>query len=429
MAFGTCEGSREEYVRIEILCIGDELLDGRVQDQNAAWFGARLAREGLRLAASCFVADDINEIIAFLERASKRSDFLLVSGGLGPTDDDITREAFAEWLSAPLVEDGRALEDLRTRYELLRRPVAETNHKQALFPEGAEVLHTEVGTAAGFRLVANGCTVDVVPGVPKELRWFVETHTLPPMLGNSVGAKRTRRWQLFGLGESEVAARLEGLDLLSCHLHYEARFPEVHLFARTTEAAAATAIEDLEVAILERIGQHLIAVDDESLVSRLAKRLIDRRWSVATAESCTGGQIARRLTSISGATAYFREGFVTYANEAKAARLGVHEGTLETYGAVSEETCIEMAIGAKERSGADVTIAVTGIAGPTGGTAEKPVGTVFLAMAFPDSGIVGRLQLGHRDRDAIQTLTTWSALAILLWYLEDRMPEGIVRPF
>ena len=416
-------------MRIEILCIGDELLDGRIQDRNAAWFGARLAREGLELTASAFVADNLQEIASYLDGASKRADCLLVSGGLGPTEDDITREAFSDWLGSPLVENRRALDDLRARYETLHRPVAKTNHKQALFPEGAEVLRTEVGTAAGFRLAANGCVIEVVPGVPRELRWFVERYTLPRLLRSSGGAVATRRWQLFGLGESEVAARLEAVDTAVCQLHYEARFPEVHLFARSFGDSGLEALEKLEARILEQVGGYLVAVDDESLVARLAARLIQRGWSIATAESCTGGQIASQLTSISGASAYFREGFVTYANEAKVDRLGVSEQTLIAHGAVSEETCIEMALGAKKLSGADVAIAVTGIAGPTGGTPDKPVGTVFLGLALPDGGLVRRLELGQRDRSAIQTLTTWSAFAALLWYLEDRLPEGIARPF
>lgn len=415
-------------MRIEVLCIGDELLDGRTRDGNAAWFGSRLARDGLQLAQATLVADAPDEIIQGLERATVRADYLLVTGGLGPTLDDRTRQAAADWMGVALDQHVQVLEQMRERYASFGREFPATNARQALFPHGVEVLATEVGTAAGFRARHNDCVIDFVPGVPRECKWFCERYTLP-VLGPAADDVISRRWKLFGVGESEVARRLDTLDLGGCVLHYQAHFPEVHLVLKARGAGAEAEMSRVAAEIDLAVGAHLIAHGDEHLMGRLAAGLIKKGLTVATAESCTGGQIAQELTAVAGSSAYMLEGWVTYSNRAKVDRLGVKSQTLDDHGAVAAQTAREMAMGARERAGASVGLAVTGIAGPGGGTPEKPIGTVYMAIATPDGGWWRKLSLGPRSRGQVRTLTTWSVLSTLLWIVEDRLPDGGASPF
>jgi len=414
-------------VRIEILCIGDELLDGRIHDLNASWFGRELAQRGLLLSQVSFVGDSEREILAAFAQTSHRCDYLLVSGGLGPTEDDRTRAAAAAFFETPLEHDEADFQRIVERYARLGRRVPSANRRQALFPVGATVLGNQVGTASGFRFTFNDCTLDFVPGVPREFRWFAEEHALP-FLGPS-RAVTQRSWTFFGLGESDIAEQLSDLELGNLSLHYEAKFPFIHILVRSEEADASNSVSAAAREIEARLGSYLVAEGKQSPIERLADGLVERGWTIATAESCTGGQVAQTLTSISGSSAYFREGFVTYSNKSKASRLGVRQETLQRVGAVAPETAREMAVGAQRTTGSELAIAVTGIAGPSGGTADKPVGTVYVAIAHPEGGWVRKLSLGPRPRNDIQTLTTWSALSMVLWYLEQRMPDGLGRPF
>lgn len=414
-------------MRIEILCIGDELLDGRIHDLNASWFGKELAQRGLFLNQVSLVGDQEAEILAALEQASHRCDYLLVSGGLGPTADDRTRDATASFLAVPLEHDDTDLQRIVERYSRLGRQVPVANRRQALFPAGATILANQVGTASGFRCSRHACTLDFVPGVPREFQWFVQQYVF-----SFLGPKQAitqRSWSFFGLGESDIAERLADLDLAGVSLHYQAKFPFIHIMVRSSRADLSASVSVIAREIEDRLGSYLMAEGDQTPIDRLADRLLERGWTIATAESCTGGQVAHTLTSISGSSAYFREGFVTYSNQAKATRLGVKQATLERYGAVAAETAQEMAVGAQHTTQAELAIAVTGIAGPTGGTPDKPVGTVYVAIAHPGGGFVRKLSLGPRSRNDIQTLTTWSVLSMVLWYLEQRMPDGLGRPF
>jgi len=408
-------------VRIELLCIGDELLDGRNPDRHAAWFGQRLDALGLELACATLVRDDVAAIAAALERISSRADYLLVSGGLGPTDDDRSREGAAAWVSDELVERPHVLAGLRARYAKRKRAFPEANRRQASFPASAEVLPTEVGTASGFRLSRNGCIADFVPGVPRELYWFVERYALP-VLTQGQPRFETRTIRLFGLGESDVADRLASLELGTSSLHYLAKFPEVHLFLKDTAERAAR-LDALEAELVDRVGEYLVATGDETLVERLGRALIERGMTVATAESCTGGLVGQMLTSVGGSSAWYAEGFVTYTNEAKVARLAVREATLEAHGAVAWQTAVEMARGARRVAGVDAAVALTGIAGPSGGTADKPVGTVWLGLAIGDALFTRNVAAYGRTRAQIRGIAAHAALASLLWYLEDRVPE------
>jgi nicotinamide-nucleotide amidase len=333
-------------------------------------------------------------------------------------------------LDVPLVENTAILDELRQRFAERNIPFAPMNRQQACFPEGSVVLPTEVGSAAGFRVKRDGTSFDFYPGVPKEFRWFAERHGLPLIAPTSTAIVLERRWRFHGGGESQLANELIGVDLRGVVLHYTARFPEVHLFARLVSddcVDISTRLDALQADIVGRLGRFYIGEGEEPLAERLGAALVERGWRITAAESCTGGQIGQVITSASGSSAYFDESFVTYSNEAKQSRLGVKSETLDRFGAVSVETAVEMAVGAQTRSGAELAVAVTGIAGPTGGTPEKPVGTVHIALATPNGVFHKQIVLLKRSREQVRTWTTWAALTAALWYLEERLPESWER--
>lgn len=400
----------------ELVCVGDELLDGRTQDRNAHWLGGHLRRMGHALAAVSFVSDDVDHIVAALANAQQR--YVLVSGGLGPTEDDRTRHAAARFSGADLREEPAVLATLRQRYAARGRSFPEANRRQALFPKGTEILATEVGTAPGFRLRHTDRIYDFVPGVPYEFRWFVKSHWLP-LLEPAATESHQQRWRLFGLGESEIADLLEGIHAL----HYTVRFPEVHVFAVRAGLDGHSQLSELNRLIERRLGQWLIGVGEASLAERVGGLLLQRGWRLAAAESCTGGQVCQTLTAAAGASAYFEKGWVTYSNASKVEQLGVSPQTLQRYGAVSPQTADEMARGARDRANADIGVAVTGIAGPTGGSKPKPVGTVHLALSTAEQRFHRHLRVPLQSRKAIRTWSTWAALTGVLWYLLDRLPE------
>jgi nicotinamide-nucleotide amidase len=407
---------------LEMVCVGDELLDGRNADRHVAWFGTRLGREGLGLARATLVGDGVDEIADALRGAASRARYVLVSGGLGPTEDDRTRDAAAALAGVALAEHPDVLEGLRARYAARGIPFPESNRRQAFFPEGSERLPTEVGTASGFRLRVGGCVLDFVPGVPRELYWFVERYTMPLLAPSGGQGLASRLWRLFGLGESAVADLLEGIDFGGLSLHYLAHFPEVHVFIRALPGTEASRFEAVETEVGARLARWVIAEGEETALGCLATGLRSRGWSLAVAESCTGGQLGMELTSVAGSSEWFREGAVTYSNAAKQRQLGVSGELLRAHGAVSAPVAAAMAAGIRDASGADVALALTGIAGPGGGTDEKPVGTVFLGVATPEGVGTRDLRLYGFGRAAIRTLSTWSAIATLLWYLDGRLP-------
>jgi nicotinamide-nucleotide amidase len=414
--------------RLELICVGDELLDGRVADRNAHWLGGRLAREGRSLTRATFVSDAPGALVEALEQAVARVRRILVSGGLGPTEDDRVRRTVADWLGVPLEADSAALRRIQARFARLQRPCPPTNRRQAFFPRDSAVLQTAIGTADGFRVdLAGDRQITFVPGVPREFRWFVDHHWLPSLGPGGDTARAERTWKLFGLGESEVADTLERLDLsrrlgpgVSLSVHYTARFPEVHVTARLQGEDPTSQLGPLDDAVRRHFADHVIAEDEETLPSRLGAELTRRGWTLATAESCTGGLIGQLITSSAGSSAYFLEGFVTYSNAAKVARLGVATSTLESHGAVSRETAVEMARGVRDRAGTTLGLSVTGIAGPAGGTKEKPVGTVFVCLSTPEGEHSLDLFLPNRSRDRVRELTAYSALALALRYAEGR---------
>lgn len=409
--------------RIAVVCIGDELLDGRVADQNANWLSAELGERGLRLEQIEVIADDVDRIVAALEEAARRADLIVVSGGLGPTSDDRTRQAASRWVDRPLRLDEKTLERLERRFEERGYPFTPNNRSQCTFPEGARILTTEVGTAAGFEIERDTARALFFPGVPSEFRWFSTRYVLADIAEKAGGGTKLDL-TFFGPGESQLETRLDGIDdlaeRLGAEVGYRAAFPHlsVHAIAPDKEARAT-----LRRFILERAGRWLINEDDEPFSARLGQRLTEAEATVTTAESCTAGRVASKLTETPGSSQWFERGFVTYANAAKVDMLGVNPEILERFGAVSAQTVCQMAAGAARRADATYAVATSGIAGPGGGTADKPVGTLWVALAGPEGVWYRRYSFGDRTRQKNLAASVYAALSPLLWRLEDRLDE------
>jgi nicotinamide-nucleotide amidase len=372
-------------MRIEIINTGTELLLGNTTNTHGSWFGRQLFLMGLRVARQTTVPDGDAIREAFLEMVG-RADVLLITGGLGPTSDDLTREIVAECLGLELHEDEQAMRSLKEFFAIRGKVMAEANRRQAMVPVGADVMSNPNGTAPGLYIPPriNGmsnCAVFLLPGPPRELYPMFHDEVAPRLraLSGVSEVAEVRELKFTGIGESEFH---DGIDaqlaaMTGLEYGYCARMGEVDLRligdAGVIEAACGL--------VMERFTKYLISDDGSSLEAKVVRLLKEKGMKMAIAESCTGGLIANRVTNVPGASDVFTHGWVTYANEAKVSELGVLEETLDRCGAVSEETAVAMALGALRESGADLAISVTGIAGPSGGTEEKPVGTAWIGLA------------------------------------------------
>lgn len=404
-------------MRAEILTIGDEILRGEIVDTNKAFLAERLLLLDVEPRFQCTVADDPADITDALRRASERADVVLVSGGLGPTRDDLTIEVLAGTFGRKLVLHAAALEALRAFFRSLGREMSPNNEKQAWLPEGAEALPNPIGTAPGCFLEERGALIFCLPGVPSELRRMMDEQVAPRIAARRSGGAvvRARLLRSFGLGESaldhalaDVAPGWGG----SVVLGFRTAFPDnfVRPVVRAADAAAAEATLDRVCReIRERLGPLVYAEGDETLERVVGRLLLERGRTIATAESCSGGLVAERITSVPGASGYFLGGVVAYADAAKAALLGVPEAMLRQHGAVSDPVARAMAEGARARFGADLGVATTGISGPGGGTPEKPVGLVHVALAHP-GGTHADCFVFPLDRARHRTLVTQVAL-------------------
>ena len=370
---------------VAILAVGDELLAGELLDSNSAWLARQVRARGHHLAGFAVVGDELPAIRAAVQAALAQADLLLVTGGLGPTGDDITRDGVAAALGVPLAERPELVAKLQSFYASRGIPLGEGSRRQAELPVGATVLENPVGTAAGFLHARDGRAVACFPGVPSELHVMA-----PPCLDAclpEVAAGQTRLLHLCGLAESELGEKLkEFMDHARAtrrdvRLGVTAKLGVLTIALRGTDARAVAA---LEAEVRARVGELLFGAGEDTLAGAVVGLLARRRETLTTAESCTGGLLAGAITSVPGSSEVFREGVVVYSNAAKTARLGVPEALLAAHGAVSEPVALAMARGARERAAAKHALAITGVAGPGGGTPDKPAGTVCLALAGPD---------------------------------------------
>ncbi len=370
-----------------MLTIGDELLRGEIIDSNKAFLSDRLLTLDIETDYHASVRDIPAHMIDAFQRAAERSDIVLVSGGLGPTRDDLTSEALARAFGREMRVDAEALAGIRAFFESVGREMTENNATQANFPDGAEVLPNPIGTAPGFMLDVERAVFFCMPGVPREMMRMMDEQVLPRIAARVPGAGvvRARLLRTFGMGESTLDADLADVAASGdVSLGFRTSFPDNYLrpLARAaTEGEADALLEKVCATIRERLGPVIYGEGDETLAMVAGRLLAERGASVALAESCTGGLIAEKLTDVPGASAWFKGGVVAYANEAKQALLGVPEVMLAEHGAVSEPVARAMAENVRERFGADLGVATTGISGPDGGTEEKPVGLVHVALA------------------------------------------------
>lgn len=406
----------------EILCIGTEVLLGDVVNTNAAYLGKRLSESGLNVYHHTVCGDNRTRMTEALTLALSRSELVVVTGGLGPTYDDITKEVTAELFGLALVEHPEIIERLEAYFAARGRIMTPNNRKQALIPEGAHIFENHFGTADGMAVSDGTKTVILLPGPPREMRPMLDNEVLPYLKAASDHILYSSNVHIFGMGESSVENALYDLmknaenPTVAPYVNDGEVRLRVSARAENIERAKALIAPVVQV-ITNTLGDSVYGVDVPSIESVLVQKLQEAHKTVAFAESCTGGLIAKRLTDVPGASDVFGYGFVTYANEAKMRLLGVSEETLDAHGAVSPETAREMAEGARRVSGADIAVSVTGIAGPGGGTAEKPVGLVYMGVATEKGVQTHKLTLGgHKgaDRAYIRTLTATHAFKAAL---------------
>jgi nicotinamide-nucleotide amidase len=402
----------------EVLCIGTELLLGNITNGNARWLAEQLAALGIAHHRQEVVGDNRERLIAAVRAAAGRCRVLITTGGLGPTPDDLTTEAIAAAFGTPLVEHAAIWDDIQAKLRARGRPIAASNRKQALLPAGAEVLPNPTGTAPGMIWSPQpGFTVLTFPGVPSELHamWQATAGPWLRQAGLAPGIFASRLLRFWGVGESNLAEQMA--DLLAGSNPTVAPYAgagevKLRLTARASDQVAAQALlAPVEAEIRARTGSLCYGCDDDSLASVVLAALRQRGQTLAVAESCTGGGLGAALAAVPGASDVFLGGVIAYANSVKQQLLGVPAGTLAVHGAVSDPVALAMAEGACRVTGADWAIAVTGVAGPGGGSADKPVGLVHIAIVGPAGSSSAAVRFGaSRGRSWIQTLTAGEAL-------------------
>ena len=417
-------------VRIGILTIGNELMNGRIADTNASFIAREANQQGWSVEAIMSVGDNFAAIKNRLDYLLAMTDAVICSGGLGPTADDITTEAIAKAFNLPLYTDENVLNYIKDIFIKFNFRWVENNAKQAMFPQGAEVIPNARGTAPGFCLPINGKLIFVIPGVPAEARLMI-TNGVFPLLRKYFPqdelhiVKHTIR--TFGLGEAAVDDKVKDIDFksLGVSIGFYPVFPENHIVLIAQNSNREEAQKNLQKAqdeVSSRLRDYIFAYGEQTLEEVIAGLLTAKKLTIAVAESCTGGLITNRLTDVSGSSVYLERGLVTYSNAAKISMLGVPAQIIEKHGAVSEETARLMAEGVRKLAGTTLGLSSTGIAGPTGGTKEKPVGTVYLAVADAQKTIC-RHYTFRWDRKRNKEVFSEAALFLLKNFCETQIAK------
>lgn len=415
-------GGRASAPVVEIIAVGEELLLGETVDTNAAWLGRRLAEVGLRVSRRATVGDDRGEIQAAVSTALSRADVVIVTGGLGPTRDDVTKASVASLLGRPLVLDRGILDELRKRFRQLGyEELPERNRGQAEVPEGSRVLPNAHGTAPGLVMEEESGVVILLPGVPRELQGLTDPQVLDYLRSRferRLLPLHHRLLRTTGIAESALAERVDEVLPEEIGPGRIAFLPgltgvDIRLSVAGTEEEAVRWLDRMEEALRPAVEPYLYGRDRGELVEAVGRLLQESGRTLAVAESCTGGLIGKWITDVAGASAYFAGGVIAYENRVKVEVLGVDAALLESAGAVSEACVRQMAEGARRLLAADAAVAVTGIAGPEGGTPGKPVGTVWYASALGGE-VRAACRVFPGDREAVRTRSAQAALA-LLW--------------
>ncbi|MBQ7342371.1 MAG: competence/damage-inducible protein A [Alistipes sp.] len=413
-------------MKAEIITIGDEILIGQIVDTNAAYIAQRLNSAGFVVSERSSVGDRAEQIVRAIEQSMQRSDVVITTGGLGPTKDDITKTTLATLFGGGMHVDRRVEEHVRTMLAARNIEFNELNRSQAMVPDSCEVLFNAHGTAPGMWFERDGKVVISLPGVPFEMRHLMEDEVLPRLKSRFALRQIVHRTMITsGIAESMLAARIaEWEDALPEHLHL-AYLPSPNIVRLRLSAyevdgeAVAQEIEERFRILEELIADHVVGYEGATVQEQVHRLLVESGKTLAVAESCTGGSIAAKFTAMAGASAYFLCGVTAYANEAKRDILGVDASLIEQYGAVSEQVARAMAEGVRHISGADYAVATTGIAGPAGGTAEKPVGTVWFAVSS-ERGTVAMMRNSGTDRGQIIDRATAYAIELLRDHIKSR---------
>jgi len=410
-------------MKAALLSVGTELLLGEITNTNVVYLSRELNTLGIDVMYHYTVGDNPVRLAEMMELAFKDCDLIITTGGLGPTQDDMTKEIACQVMGDELVLQEDILEQIKRRMLAYKAYMTDNNIKQAEMPSRAVIFYNDAGTAPGFaldRTLADGRKqyIACMPGPPREMKRMFKKSVMPWLEGMSDGILVYKELRLFGIGESELETAL--LPLIDGQTD-----PTIATYAKDSECSvrvaskragceeAEAAVEDMIRKVDELVGQYIYSYDDEDLVKVVSRKLMEQKLTIACAESCTGGMFAAALTDIAGISECFDRGIVTYSNEAKIQELGVNPETLKQYGAVSEQTALEMAEGVRRISGTDIGISVTGIAGPGGGTEEKPVGLVYIGLDFKGTRSFRKLDRRITDRGRNRRYATLSMLDML----------------
>lgn len=401
-----------------LLSIGTELTRGELVNTNAAWLGEELTKLGFAVVEHATVDDDVDRIVTLIQRFAKLHRVVIATGGLGPTSDDLTTAAAAQAAGVELRRDERVVEGIRQKFEAFGRVMPESNAKQGDFPEGADVLDNPVGTAPGFAMTFGAARLFFVPGVPREMKHIFQESIVPAVAPLAERKTHQMHVRTFGMTESGVAQALRGLEEghEGLTLGYRAHFPEIEVkvHVRADSAAEAERIsQSIADEVRATLGDAVFGGRGDSFAEVVGKALRDNGKTLAVAESCTGGRVAEMLTRVPGASDYLLLDAVVYANSAKEAVLGVSPDVLRAHGAVSGETAAAMAEGALRVAGSDIAVSITGVAGPGGGTEDKPVGTVWFGLARKGEPTITKHRKLPWGRDRVQTLSAYIALELV----------------
>jgi nicotinamide-nucleotide amidase len=406
-------------VALAIISIGDEITTGSIVDTNSAWISDFMISKGIETMLHLSVPDNLTKITGALRTAQNRARIVIVSGGLGPTEDDMTTQAACRFFRVEPVLNQEALQAIEDRFRAIDREMTENNRKQAMIPEGAEVLQNPIGTAPGYALANKKALFFFVPGVPAECRRMIQNQVWPkiPEMEKNKKIFRSITLRTFGLTESQLDQYLSEIRFpTSVRIGFRAVFPEIHVkitASKRDEDAVEKNLARAKLSIYQKVGDYIYTDQELELEEVIGEILRARKKTLAIAESITGGLITKRITDIPGSSDYLLAGYITYSNQDKIKTLGVPKELIEQKGAVSSEVAKAMAESARKKAGANMAVSTTGIAGPTGGTSQKPMGTVHLALADESGTWERRFSFLRPERRQIRELAAEAGLEII----------------
>lgn len=410
-------------MKVEIIAVGTEVLMGDIVNTNAQYIARMLSMLGLGTYYHSAVGDNATRLREMLQVGFGRADIIITTGGLGPTKDDLTKEVAADFFNKELVLDQATLENISAYFTRLRRPLSDNNKKQAYFPAGSQIIPNSHGTAPGCIIEENNKVLIMLPGPPSELKPMFQDYIAPYLAKYSNGILVSTIIRMFGIGESSMEKEIEdiiqnqGNPTIAPYAQKGGLILRLTSWGKTKEEALEF-MEPVKLQLYERLDQYIYGEGDKGLSTLVCEALIEKELTISVAESCTGGMLASVFVDYPGISKVFNEGHITYSNEAKMKYLGVGKDTLDTHGAVSPETAKEMALGVKRISGSDIGISTTGIAGPDGGTDDKPVGLVYIGIAFKDKVYSYKLNL-TADRQKVRHMSTMWAFYHLFSLLKE----------